>query len=138
MLNCCITKIGWFGFVNTSVIGRVFSALCRVLSSIHNLLIIFMKMHKTTVSLFTWHAIIVAFSIVAGLPIVAKFGHNQLCVYMALLIIRTRALCIHNEVKVLKIFFGFLHHIGLVGTHHGSILRFWKNRFLIFFPTQHF
>jgi len=44
-------------------------------------------------SLFTWHAIIVAFSIVAGLPIVAKFGHSQLCVYMALLIIRTRALC---------------------------------------------
>jgi len=43
-------------------------------------------------SLFTLHAIIVAFSIVAGLPIVAKFGHNQLCVYMALLIIRTRAL----------------------------------------------
>jgi len=30
----------------------------------------------------------VAFSIVAGLPIVAKVGHNQLCVYMALLIIR--------------------------------------------------
>jgi len=37
-------------------------------------------------SLFTWYAIIVAFSIVAGLPIVAKFGHNQLCTYMALLI----------------------------------------------------
>jgi len=34
------------------------------------------------------------FSIVAGLQIVAKFGHNQLCVYMALLIITTRALCI--------------------------------------------
>jgi len=32
----------------------------------------------------------VAFSIVAGLIIVAKLGHNQLCVYMALLI-RTRA-----------------------------------------------
>jgi len=48
---------------------------------------------KYTFSLFTWHAIIVAFSIAAGLPIVAKFGHNQLCVYMALLIIRTRPLC---------------------------------------------
>jgi len=44
-------------------------------------------------SVFTWLAIIVTFSIVAGLTIVAKFGHNQLCVYMALLIIRTRALC---------------------------------------------
>jgi len=46
-----------------------------------------------TISLFTWHAIIVAFSIVAGLPIVAKYGHNQLCVHMTLLFIRTRALC---------------------------------------------
>jgi len=37
----------------------------------------------------------------------------------------------HNEVKVLKIFFGFLHRIGLVGTHHGSIpSSFWQN-------TQH-
>jgi len=40
-------------------------------------------MYQTTVSLFTWHAVIVFFSIVADLPIVAKFGHNQLCVYMA-------------------------------------------------------
>jgi len=42
---------------------------------------------------FTWHVIIVAFSIVAGLKFVAKFGHNHLCVYMAVLIYRTRALC---------------------------------------------
>jgi len=37
------------------------------------------------ISRFTWHAIIVAFSIVAGLPIVAKFGNNQLCVYIKVL-----------------------------------------------------
>jgi len=53
----------------------------------------FLAQIRFTLSLFTWHAIIVAFSIVVGLHSVAKFGHNQLCVYMALLIIRTRALC---------------------------------------------
>jgi len=44
----------------------------------------------------------------------------------------------HNEVKVLKIFVGFLHHIGVVRTHHGSIMQFWKNRFRIFVPDTTF
>jgi len=44
----------------------------------------------------------------------------------------------HNEVNVLKIFVGFLHHIGLVGTYHGSILRFSKNRFGLFVPGTTF
>jgi len=35
----------------------------------------------------------------------------------------------HNEVKVLKIFVVFLHHI--VRTHHGSILWFRKNKFVV-------
>jgi len=64
---------------------------------------------KVTNTAFTWHVIIVAFSIVAGLNFVAKFGHNHLCVYMVVLIYRTRALC--TTKKVLQIFVGLLHHI---------------------------
>jgi len=44
----------------------------------------------------------------------------------------------HNEVKVLKIFFGFVHHIGLVGAHHGCILWFCKNKFGCFVPDTTF